>query len=162
MHNTSAQNTSDWSSLIFAVKMAQPVVAPGRHFPHRSVSCFAGKQGNFHSRYSVAYRSSVRYRLNYGLKGPSNPKQPTNQLIEAIYTQNWISTHIIPYAKLTIVNISSENGFCFILISSWVYLETEIVPILKRKRHLRSVYREHNACKWFPVSPGGSHGGKKS
>lgn len=102
MHNTSVQNTRDWSSLIFGEDGS---VCRRTRSPLSTSIClmFCRKTGKF----SVAYRSSVRYRLNYGLKGPSNPKQPTNQLIEAIYTQKLDKyPYIIPYAKLTIVVIS--------------------------------------------------------
>ena len=60
--------------------------------------CGWGLFGHFFLSSIISLWETARYRLKYCLKGPLSPKQPTNQLNEAIRMR----THNIPscYRKL--------------------------------------------------------------
>ena len=59
---------------------------------------------------SPSLRETARYRLKYCLKGPLNPKQPTNQIQKEIIWK--FSIFKLNFCDVIIINISILSVFC--------------------------------------------------
>ena len=58
---------------------------------------------------SPALWETARYRLKYCLKGPLNPKQPTNQLIYRAWDQLWMQAKIFSNVNGILLHIYFNN-----------------------------------------------------